>query len=333
LQFGIFDQNDASGRDLARQYEERLALAELADALGFDRWQVSEHHGTTLSTAPSPSVFLAAASQRTKRLRLCPLVYLLPLYHPLRLAEEIGMLDALSGGRFEFGVGRGASPHEVGYFGVAPEEAVPRYEEAFAILMQALRDGRLSYKGKFWDFDDVVVSARSTHARPLWYAVGQPETAAWPAKQGMHIVAGGPAEKIGSVAKAFRTEFQAAYGAARAEPLIGAMRHIVVARTDEEALAIGRAAWPRFHESFMRLWRRHGGEPRNIRPPAEFDTLVASGIGLAGSPRTVKTKLAELVETTGITYLGASFVFGDMPFEAAQQSLTLFMEDVAQGFR
>ncbi len=329
MQFGIFDQNDASGRDFAHQYEERLALAELADRLGFDHWQVSEHHGTTLSTAPSPSVFLAALSQRTKRIRFGPLVYLLPLYHPLRLAEDIGMLDALGGGRFEFGVGRGASPHEIGYFGVAPDEVSARYEEAFAILMQALRKGKLTYQGRFWTFEGVELAARPAKMPPLWYAVGTPETAAWPAGQGMNIVAGGLAEKIGNIARAFRN----ACDPATPEPLIGAMRHVVVAETDAEALAIGRAAWPRFHQSFMRLWHRHGGEPRNIRPPAEFDALVAANVGFAGSPRTVKEKLGELVETTGITYLAASFMFGDMTAEAARQSLTLFMEEVAPGLR
>jgi alkanesulfonate monooxygenase SsuD/methylene tetrahydromethanopterin reductase-like flavin-dependent oxidoreductase (luciferase family) len=328
VQFGIFDQNDASGRDPARQYDERLALAELADRLGFDLWQVSEHHGTSLSTAPSPSVFLAALTQRTKRVRLCPLVYLLPLYHPLRLAEEIGMLDRLSGGRFEFGVGRGASAHEVGHFGVPPEEAFARYEEAFAVLMQGLREGRLNHQGKYWSFEDVELSIRPARIPPLWYAVGTPKTVSWPARQGMHIVAGGPAEKIGNIAKAYR----AARGEGSPEPLIGALRHVVVAETDSEALDIGRAAWPRFYESFMRLWRRHGGEPRNIRPPAEFDTLIAANIGFAGSPQTVRAKLAELIATTGITYLGASFVFGDMPIAAVRQSLTLFMKEVAPGF-
>src|SRR5579885_617077 len=94
-------------------YEERLRIAELYDQLGFHAYHLAEHHSTPLGMAPSPNLFLAAAVQRTRRLRLCPLVYPLVLYHPLRLAEEICMLDHMSGGRLDFGIGKGASPHEL----------------------------------------------------------------------------------------------------------------------------------------------------------------------------------------------------------------------------
>src|SRR5881275_229834 len=101
MKFGIFDQIDDSGRPLNVQYEERLQLAELYDASGFHCFHQSEHHATPLSMAPSQSVFLSAVAQRTRRLKICPLVYLLPIHHPMRVAEEICMLDHLSNGRFE----------------------------------------------------------------------------------------------------------------------------------------------------------------------------------------------------------------------------------------
>ncbi|HYR97370.1 MAG TPA: LLM class flavin-dependent oxidoreductase, partial [Gemmatimonadales bacterium] len=107
MQFGVFDHMDASGEPLALLFENRLKLAEAYDRLGLYALHVAEHHSTPLGMSPSPSVFLALAAQRTKRLRLGPLVYTLPLYHPLRLAEEICTLDQLSGGRLELGVGRG----------------------------------------------------------------------------------------------------------------------------------------------------------------------------------------------------------------------------------
>src|SRR6266481_3491281 len=127
MKFGVFDQNDRSGLPLAEQYENRLLLAELYDRLGFHAFHMSEHHGTSLSMTPSPSVWMAALAQRTKRLRLCPLVYLLPTYHPARLYEEICILDHLSGGRFEFGIGRGASPHELDALGIDSTKAPKRY--------------------------------------------------------------------------------------------------------------------------------------------------------------------------------------------------------------
>ena len=107
LAFGVFDHLDASGAPLRDFYEDRLKLVELYDRLGFYCYHVAEHHSTPLGMAPSPSVFLSAVAQRTKRLNFGPLVYTLPLYHPIRLIEEICMLDQMSGGRFQFGTGQG----------------------------------------------------------------------------------------------------------------------------------------------------------------------------------------------------------------------------------
>src|SRR5258707_5160770 len=92
--------------------------------------------------APSPALFLTAATQRTRRIRLGPLVYLLPLYDPLRLIEEVAMLDQLSGGRLELGVGRGVSPYELRNFGVDPEHSRAMFDEAQSLLGEAGQQDR-----------------------------------------------------------------------------------------------------------------------------------------------------------------------------------------------
>src|ERR1700759_241846 len=137
LQFGIFDQNDHGRYPLSEQYDKRLALIEAYDRLGFRTYHMSEHHSTPLNLTPSPSVFLAAVAQRTRRIRFGPLVYVLPLHHPLRLYEEICMLDHLSGGRLQLGVGRGGALLEHERYGIDPATAQAMYHEAFAVLMQA----------------------------------------------------------------------------------------------------------------------------------------------------------------------------------------------------
>src|SRR2546430_10900035 len=113
MKFGVFDHLDASGRPLAGFYEERLSLIEAYDRSGLYAYHCAEHHATPLGMSPSPSVFLAAVAQRTERILLGPLVYTLALYHPLRLAEEICMLDQLSGGRLQLGIGRRISPPQI----------------------------------------------------------------------------------------------------------------------------------------------------------------------------------------------------------------------------
>src|ERR1022692_1909411 len=127
MEFGVFDHLDRDDQTLADYYGSRLQIIEAYDRLGFYAYHVAEHHATPLGCAPSPSVFLAAVAQRTRRLRFGPLVYTLPLYHPLRLIDEICMLDQMSGGRLELGVGRGISPFELGYFGLESATAQAMY--------------------------------------------------------------------------------------------------------------------------------------------------------------------------------------------------------------
>src|SRR5690606_23862690 len=128
---GLFDWVDPNGAaDLGAEYQRRFEIVHWVEEAGFYAYQVAEHHGTPLSIAPSSSVFLSALSQCTSSIRLCPLVYLLPMHDPLRLAEEICMLDHLSGGRLEVGVGRGASPYELEIFGVSGGDSRAVFEEA-----------------------------------------------------------------------------------------------------------------------------------------------------------------------------------------------------------
>src|SRR5919109_1549741 len=130
MEFGVFDHLDRYDAPLAEFYEHRLQLIEAYDRLGFYAYHLAEHHSTPLGMAPSPSVFLSAIAQRTRKLRFGPLVWAMPLHHPLRLIEEICMLDQLSGGRLELGFGRGSVPVELEYYGANPDEAQPVYAEA-----------------------------------------------------------------------------------------------------------------------------------------------------------------------------------------------------------
>src|SRR2546430_15697120 len=107
MEFGVFDHLDRHGGALADYYEDRLKIAEAYDRAGFYAYHLAEHHSTPLGMAPSPSVFLAAVAERTTRLRFGPLVWPMPLHHPLRLIEEICMLAQLSGGRRDKGSTRG----------------------------------------------------------------------------------------------------------------------------------------------------------------------------------------------------------------------------------
>src|SRR5574341_1532565 len=147
MDFGVFDHLDRSALPLEEFYEARLRLIEAYDRAGFYAYHVAEHHSTPLGMAPSPSVFLSAVAQRTRRLRFGPLVYALPLHHPLRLIGEICMLDHLSGGRLEIGFGRGSSPVEIDFYGRDPAKAQDIYTEARALILQGLTQKTLTFEG------------------------------------------------------------------------------------------------------------------------------------------------------------------------------------------
>jgi alkanesulfonate monooxygenase SsuD/methylene tetrahydromethanopterin reductase-like flavin-dependent oxidoreductase (luciferase family) len=335
MKFGIFDQNDWQGGLVCDQYKMRFELAALYEELGFHIYQVSEHHGTPLNTAPSPSVFLAALSQRTKTLRLGPLVYLLPAYEPLRLAEEISMLDHLSEGRFEFGVGKGASPHEMGFFGIPSDEMSPMYVEALTVITAALAKGVAHHTGRYWRYDNVEMSVTPLQKPypPMWVAVGSPESAVWAAQNDANVVFCGPAERARPAFDRYTAERAAAAGRDGVGGLLmGLNRHIFVADTDEAAVIIGRRAWDKFYASFIKLWRRFGTQPGN-RLPAEFDAVVQSGFAVVGSPETVRRTLTRQVEVSGANFVGGNFVFGDISYDEARQSIRQFAQHVMPALR
>ncbi|RDJ20306.1 flavin-dependent oxidoreductase [Bosea caraganae] len=335
MKFGVFDQNDRSGRPLAQQYEERVQLVELYDRLGFHCYHMSEHHATSLSTTPSQNVLASALIQRTQRLRFCPLVYLLPIHHPMRLAEEICMLDHMSRGRFEFGIGKGASPHELAALGVDAADAQPRYAEAYEIIQRYFASDALNFEGRFWQFDNVPVEMKplQTPHPPVWYALASPDSTVWPAQQGMNIVCGGPVARVGEITARFRAERAKAHGNVAGEPLIAVSRYIIVGESDEAALEVGRSAWPVFYANFFKLWRKHGTEPVNAKLPPTFDELLATGQAVAGSAETVRAGLAKQIEDGRINYLIGSFVFGSMPHADAVSSVERFAAHVMPALR
>jgi alkanesulfonate monooxygenase SsuD/methylene tetrahydromethanopterin reductase-like flavin-dependent oxidoreductase (luciferase family) len=335
MQFGIFDQNDHGPYPTGEQYENRLKLIEFYDQAGFRTYHMSEHHSTPLSLTPSPSVFLAAAAQRTKRLRLGPLVYVLPAHHPLRLAEEICMLDQLSGGRLDVGVGRGASPHELQHFGIDPDHAPAMYVEAYNVIRQALTQPKISFKGKYYTFENVPIEMKPAQLPhpPFWYAVPTPEGAAWPAQNGINVVCGGSVPRIREITDRYRVEWRQAGNSPDEIPLLGINRFVVAADTDQEAMALGRRGWPLFYENFMKLWKAHGTTPRYARIPEDFDTAVQNGGAVAGSPQTIREMVGNMMNQAGVSYFIAQFSFGDLTHEEVLYSARIFAREMLPASR
>jgi alkanesulfonate monooxygenase SsuD/methylene tetrahydromethanopterin reductase-like flavin-dependent oxidoreductase (luciferase family) len=335
MQFGVFDHLDRNDLPLQEYYEVRLKLAEAYDQAGFYAYHVAEHHSTPLGMAPSPSVFLSAVAQRTHRLRFGPLVYALPLYHPMRLIEEICMLDQMSGGRLEIGFGRGASQIEAAMYGNDPEKAELMYVEGLELIMRGLTQKSLNFHGQFYSFNEVPMELEPLQ-KPhpaVWYGVHSPMSAERAARQGLNIVSLDPADKTRTFTDRFHQVWRDTEHKSDREPMIGLGRFIVVAATDKEAIDIARRAYPRWHRSFNYLFHLRGGKGPVHQRPADLETLVKIGQGIAGDPETVTKFLKAQMTEAGANYVVGQFAFGDLSLAETLRSLELFTRCVIPALR
>lgn len=329
MEFGIFDHMDDAGVPLGQQFEERLEVLALADAYDFHIYQIAEHHGTMLGYAPSQNIFLAAAARHTRRIRLGSLVYVLPLYDPIRLYEEICMLDHLSGGRLQVGVGRGASPIEIGFYDLDMATGQKMYFEAFQVLEQAFHQDTVDFAGEYYTYKGYPVSMRPLQRPrpPYWYGTTNVESARFCARHAMNTVNNGAARRSREFTDRYRQHWAELGHPARNLPLLGLGRHIVVADTDDEANAIARRAWPVWRRGMSYLWDR-AGVPFPLPYPMDWDGFMKLDYGFAGSPETVRAFFQRQAEEAGATYFAMHMVFGDMTLAEARRSVELFGAEV-----
>ena len=338
MKVGLFDHVEQADRPLADQYDERLGFAVAADEAGFYCLHVAEHHCTPLNMVPAPSVYLAAVARATKRIHFGPLVYLLPLYSPLRLIEEICMLDHLSRGRLEVGVGRGVSPFELSYNKVAHEESRHIFIDAFDCLVEGLTHETLDYAGKYFTYQNTPLPLRP-YQKPhpaFWYGSSNETGAAWAGEHGMHFAGNGPTEFAAKNIAAFKAALQKRGGAAQPKAefpggaAIGVLRHIVVAASDEEARRVAKPAYEHHLASLNWLRNRHGSGAGGLNVPRgkTFEGGEAEGAVIAGSPTHVIDTIAQQTHALGTNYLLAYLFFGTMSNADARRSLDLFAEKV-----
>ena len=322
--YGVFDHLDRGTLPLAEFYNNRLALIAAYERAGFYAYHLAEHHATPIGMAPSPNVFLSAVAQRTRLLRFGPLVYALPLHHPLRLIEEICMLDQLSGGRLEIGFGRGASTIENSFFGRKPADAERVYVEALEIVLRGLAERKVNFKGEFFSFDNVPLALepmQSPHP-PVWYGVHSVESAERAARRGLNIVSLDSARDTRDFAATYRKTWHEVHHEP-AMPKIGLSRFAVIAEDERAALAAARRAYTRWHRSFYYLYSTFGGAPKHPRP-ATFDELMEAGEGVAGTPEQARAFFQKQMEQSTVTYLIGQFAFGDLSLEESLRSVELF---------
>jgi alkanesulfonate monooxygenase SsuD/methylene tetrahydromethanopterin reductase-like flavin-dependent oxidoreductase (luciferase family) len=340
MKVGLFDHVEWGDRPLATLFDERLQFAAAADEAGIYCLHVAEHHATPLNMVPVPGVYLAALARATKRMRLGPLVYLLPLYSPLRLIEEICMLDHLSYGRLEVGVGRGVSPFELKYHKIDHDQSRDIFIDAFECISAGLVTDKLTYAGKHYSYSEVPIALRPLQQPhpPFWYGSSNTTGATWAGERGMHFVSLGPTGFAKKNIDAFREALAKRGGAANPKAefsggaAIGVLRHIFVADTDAEAKAFAKPAMERHLAHLNWLREKHGvgaAEARfNVPRGATFEEGVADGSIIAGTPQTVYAEIERQTSELGINYLLTYLFLGTMALTEAMRSLHLFSAEV-----
>ena len=329
MQFGIFDWIEASARPAAEVYEHKLELASAADRAGFHGFFIAEHHGTPLSIDGSPSALLSALFQRTRHLRAGALTFCLPWYHPYRFYSEVCMLDQMSHGRLELGVGRGVSPIESRIFGLSNiDESRERYRQTLETFFAACASPIMKVNGVE---AELHVKPFQRPYPPLWFPSSNKESIEFTARHGYHTAFIGKHADCKPLFERYRELWQkhrndpGRHNGHVAAPILARTQHLVIADTDAEAKALGESAYNTWAGHIHHLTRKLGRPDVFKTTPYGEDSSQRL---ITGSPRSALEKLQEMLRATGANYLLCVLSFGDLPAEAAMQSLELFAGEV-----
>jgi|SRR5581483_649449 len=280
-------------------YERAMQRIEIMDRSGYDAVWITEHHFNDYSVCPSIPVMGAYAAARTRNLHIATGVTLAAFYHPLRLAEEVALLDILSGGRVYWGAGRGFDPKEFRTFGMTPEESYPRFREAVDIVMSAWRNRRVSYRGKYFSFEDVEVLPKPLQRPhpPMWVAAYSPSAVEWAAEQGYSIMLDphSPPAVIGEKMKTWR-EMLVRNGHSVQGRVIPTVRLVAIAASDSEAAEVARegARW------LLRTYVNPAGER------GDSDAMVqryVDSMVIHGTAERVLDEVIRLRDEIGLDYM------------------------------
>jgi len=340
MKIGLFDHVEDGERPLATLFEERLRFAAAAEAAGIYCLHVAEHHATPLNMVPVPGVYLGAVARATSRMRLGPLVYLLPLYSPLRLIEEICMLDHLSHGRLDVGVGRGVSPYELKFHKVEHDQSRDIFIDAFKCISAGLTADRLTYAGEYFTYENVPIALKPLQQPypPFWYGSSNEIGSTWAGEHGLHFVTLGPTPMAKANIEAFKKAFEkrGAAAAPKAEfpggAAIGVQRHIFVADTDAQAHRFAKPAMEVHlaNLNWLRVKQGDTGLTSRLKIPhgESYEDCLQNGTVIAGSPQSVRAAIERQVKELGVNYLLTYLFLGAMSLDDALRSLKLFSTEV-----
>jgi alkanesulfonate monooxygenase SsuD/methylene tetrahydromethanopterin reductase-like flavin-dependent oxidoreductase (luciferase family) len=337
MRFGTFSYNQARPSVPEKQaFAELLEQILLTERLAFDDAWFAEHHHSDYGMLASPNLIIATLAPRTQRLRMGNLVSVLPLYDPMRFAEECGMLDILTNGRLNVGLGRGV-PRDDMKHRLDRDTAQARFEEGIEILLRSWTGETFSYSGKAWGYEEIScrpLPLQKPHP-PIYYGATSPDSPAMVARNGWNLALS--RQPLANCAKAI-----AAYRAERAKHsnLLGSgdaimVRDIYVADSDEQAWGEAAPQITRFWQlATDNFWRGDNLSEDDLPKFTErfpyfpggltVKRLDEWGTSLIGSPDTVIKKARAMIENAKPDCLVGMFSFGGLKHEQVMRSIELF---------
>jgi alkanesulfonate monooxygenase SsuD/methylene tetrahydromethanopterin reductase-like flavin-dependent oxidoreductase (luciferase family) len=315
-------------------YEQILEQVELAEELGWECFMFNEHHFLGYGgPIANPAVLLAAAAARTSKIHLGPCIAILPLRHPLHSAEDYAMVDAISGGRLEFGIGSGNTEMDYKVFGVTRENDRQRLHEGLEIILKAWGQDRANHKGEFWRFDDLTLYPRPMQQPhpPIWVAGTSAGGLGWAGRQGYHIMTVGhphPPEKVCLGVEAWKQGLiEAGFDPRNKHCQFHVRTH--VHEDSKQARSTGMAAVKRYDE-ISRIGRRS-----LTAVPAEYDweMMLATGRNNYGNPEQCIQNIRNAMKNYYFDTLTTTFNFGAIPHAEIMKSMRLFAREVIPAFR
>jgi alkanesulfonate monooxygenase SsuD/methylene tetrahydromethanopterin reductase-like flavin-dependent oxidoreductase (luciferase family) len=336
MNFGTFLlMQSPSARSSQEIYARGVEMAQAAEALGFRNVWLAEHHFSTYGYLSRPAQLATYIAAKTTRLRVGTAVIVVPLHHPLVIAEEIATLDLLSGGRLDVGLGRGYQHYEFERFGLELESGRARWEEAVDVILKSFEGRPFSYDGKLFKIPETTVFPQPVQKPrpPIWITAQSPDSVEGAVRRGFNVLTGGFGVPIERMAE-FRRLFDRTVAEVKPErPLeVGVQRAVYVTKDRADARAAAEEArWNMRVTLSLRNHYERVEQGRAVPVPApkepDIDDLLDRFL-VIGTPDTCVRQITRIRELVGITHFNCSFWFGDLEHARILRSMELFAREV-----
>jgi len=321
-------------------YRRGIEITQAAEDLGFKNMWLAEHHFSTYGYLSRPLMYAMHLANKTRSIRVGTAVIVVPLHHPLVIAEDIATADVCSGGRLDVGLGRGYQRYEFERLGQDLGESRTRWEEAVDVILLALTGQPFSYDGKYYKIPETTVFPHVVQRPhpPIWVTAQSPESIETTVKRGFHLLSGGfgvPIERL----REFRTIFDAhlAEYPPKRPILVGTQRPVYVTDNEADARAVAeQARWNMrvtlsLRNNYERVERGKAVPVPFANEPSTDDILEKFSV--IGTPDTCIRQLRRLYDAMRIDHFNCSFWFGDLTQDQVLRSMRLFSQEVMPAFR